>query len=455
MRGAQLSCRCRFGILTRSGRTRGVRAITTWVLLQRIAPVSQLRFISLSLVAACTLVACGGGEPASTPVANVPAATAPTTPVALDKNAYPVFPDADAGADPAVPADQGGRGFTGEGWETNTDYELIGDPRAVKGGAFRERDASVPRDTENRRARGEYDIQFHDGRHGLRDLARRSTRPISTSYPRSRRTGRSPRTAARIGFASIPTRAGPTASRSRPTTSSPRGASTWTKGSRRRCRSSCTRSSTGPCREQVHRERPEPSRELAQLPVLRRFDGHLAGPHIEGRRRREVSRGIQLQAAARHGALSRRRSRRRQGQQRHDSPPHRLLGGQCPAQRRASTTSTRSARSSCATASSRSRCSRKATSTATSSTSRANGSRSSNFDRVQRGLIQKRKIYNDDAERRRGPCLQHAQGAIQRLARPQGSHAAPEPPTVHREFVFQGVRATELLLQRRPLREPE
>ena len=58
--------------------------------------------------------------------------------VSLDKNSYPVFPNADAGADPAVPAEQGGKGFTGEGWETNTDFDLIGDPRAVKGGVFRD-----------------------------------------------------------------------------------------------------------------------------------------------------------------------------------------------------------------------------------------------------------------------------------------------------------------------------
>jgi microcin C transport system substrate-binding protein len=36
-----------------------------------------------------------------------------------------------------VPAEQGGKGFTGEGWETNTDYDLIGDPRAVKGGLLK------------------------------------------------------------------------------------------------------------------------------------------------------------------------------------------------------------------------------------------------------------------------------------------------------------------------------
>jgi microcin C transport system substrate-binding protein len=55
----------------------------------------------------------------------------------LNKDDYPVFPDADAGADPAVPAEQGGKGFTGEGWETNTSYGLIGDPRAAKGGVLR------------------------------------------------------------------------------------------------------------------------------------------------------------------------------------------------------------------------------------------------------------------------------------------------------------------------------
>ena len=39
---------------------------------------------------------------------------------------------------PSVSADQGGKGFTGAGWETNTDFELIGDPRAVKGGVLRD-----------------------------------------------------------------------------------------------------------------------------------------------------------------------------------------------------------------------------------------------------------------------------------------------------------------------------
>jgi microcin C transport system substrate-binding protein len=85
-------------------------------------------------------VACGGGNQQS---AGQPATAGTQTgadgrAVSMDKSAYPVIPNADAGADPAVPAEQGGRGFTGEGWQTNADFDLIGDPRAVKGGVFRE-----------------------------------------------------------------------------------------------------------------------------------------------------------------------------------------------------------------------------------------------------------------------------------------------------------------------------
>ena len=101
-----------------------------------------MRTVSLIAItmSAALAVACGGGG--STPQA--PAPTAASTQEAsrasapVDKNAYPVFPDADAGADPAVPAEQGGKGFTGDGWQTNTDYDLIGDPRAIKGGVYRE-----------------------------------------------------------------------------------------------------------------------------------------------------------------------------------------------------------------------------------------------------------------------------------------------------------------------------
>jgi microcin C transport system substrate-binding protein len=93
----------------------------------------------IGLVGAMVMIAgCGGGSaprPAAT-TGNAPPSADPSN-VSLDKNSYPVFPNADAGADPAVSAEQGGRGFKGEGWETSTDFDLIGDPRAVKGGTYR------------------------------------------------------------------------------------------------------------------------------------------------------------------------------------------------------------------------------------------------------------------------------------------------------------------------------
>ena len=92
---------------------------------------------ALSLFIALVLASgCGRPQPAPDADSNSPEA-ALNSAATLNKYAYPVFPNADAGADPAVPAEQGGKGFTGAGWETNTNFGLIGDPRAVKGGVFR------------------------------------------------------------------------------------------------------------------------------------------------------------------------------------------------------------------------------------------------------------------------------------------------------------------------------
>jgi microcin C transport system substrate-binding protein len=44
--------------------------------------------------------------------------------------------DTPPGADPTVPAALGGAGFTGEGWQTKTDYNILGDKNAVKGGSI-------------------------------------------------------------------------------------------------------------------------------------------------------------------------------------------------------------------------------------------------------------------------------------------------------------------------------
>src|SRR5438874_1167917 len=84
------------------------------------------------------LAGCHGSGPSGSSERPATAPTAPTTPVSMNKDDYPVFPDADAGADPSVPAEQGGKGFKGEGWETNTSFALQGDPHALKGGVLRD-----------------------------------------------------------------------------------------------------------------------------------------------------------------------------------------------------------------------------------------------------------------------------------------------------------------------------
>jgi microcin C transport system substrate-binding protein len=40
------------------------------------------------------------------------------------------------GADPSVSAEMGGAGFKGEGWQSNENYNTIGDPKSVKGGSL-------------------------------------------------------------------------------------------------------------------------------------------------------------------------------------------------------------------------------------------------------------------------------------------------------------------------------
>ncbi len=93
------------------------------------------------LISALSLVITGCGKSSNQepgPNSPSPGPSAPSGPVSMNKADYPVFPDADAGADPSVPAEQGGKGFTGKGWETNTDFDLMGDPHAVKGGVFRD-----------------------------------------------------------------------------------------------------------------------------------------------------------------------------------------------------------------------------------------------------------------------------------------------------------------------------
>ena len=119
---------------------------------------SRLIFPGL-LILTLTLASCGGGDDAPGPGGS--SATTSNEDASLKKEDYPIFPDADAGADPAVSAEQGGKGFTGQGWETNTDFELLGDPRAAKGGILR--DALLDFPGTLRIDGPEYNSQFNYG----------------------------------------------------------------------------------------------------------------------------------------------------------------------------------------------------------------------------------------------------------------------------------------------------
>ena len=138
-----------------------------------------------------------------------------------------------------------------------------------------------------------------------------------------------------------------------------------------------------------------------------------------------------------------------------DPPPRRLLGEQTCGATSGSTTSTRSARSSSATRTSRSRCSRRATSTTTTSTSRASGSRSSNFDRVQRGLIQKRKIFNDNPSGVAGLAFNTRKPPFDDIRVRKALTLLQNRQLLIERLFFNEYVPHELLLQRRHLRKRE
>ena len=88
------------------------------------------------------LCGCVGSSPVPEENNTVPASR--TGLVSADKNDYPVFPNSDEGADPQVSAEDGGSGFAGEAWETNLDFDLMGDPSAVRGGVIRSHQLDFP-----------------------------------------------------------------------------------------------------------------------------------------------------------------------------------------------------------------------------------------------------------------------------------------------------------------------
>ena len=80
-----------------------------------------LRYSIFIFIVSSFLISCGKSK--QTKIFN-------TEPVSIKKY------DTPPGADPNVPAELGGEDFTGEGWETKTEFNTIGNPDAVKGGSI-------------------------------------------------------------------------------------------------------------------------------------------------------------------------------------------------------------------------------------------------------------------------------------------------------------------------------
>ncbi len=85
--------------------------------------IKYFLFPAISLLLSAFLISCGGKDSKQTKTSSVN-----TQPVSVKKF------DTSPGADPSVSAEMGGNGFTGEGWTTSTNYNFLGDPKAVKGG---------------------------------------------------------------------------------------------------------------------------------------------------------------------------------------------------------------------------------------------------------------------------------------------------------------------------------
>ena len=80
-----------------------------------------LSSVVLLIISTMILSSCGNDKPKSKK-------TMDTKPMSIKQF------DTPPGADPSVSAEMGGKGFTGEGWTTNTNISVLGNPKAVKGG---------------------------------------------------------------------------------------------------------------------------------------------------------------------------------------------------------------------------------------------------------------------------------------------------------------------------------
>jgi microcin C transport system substrate-binding protein len=142
------------------------------------------------LLTAFAFAACGGG----TSNTQQPQASNTTAPAASKGNAsankadYPVFPDADAGADPSVPADQGGKGFKGEAGRRIRISISSGIPVPSRVGSYREHILDFPSNLRLLGPEANTQTQLHDREHGGAGVCSASIEHAGI-FPPSPRTG--------------------------------------------------------------------------------------------------------------------------------------------------------------------------------------------------------------------------------------------------------------------------
>ncbi len=87
--------------------------------------IKYFLFPALAIILTTLLISCGGNDSKKTTTSKID-----TKPISIKQF------DTPPGADPSVSAEMGGNGFTGEGWTTNKNINILGDPKAVKGGTL-------------------------------------------------------------------------------------------------------------------------------------------------------------------------------------------------------------------------------------------------------------------------------------------------------------------------------
>lgn len=87
--------------------------------------IKYFLFPALAIILTTLLISCGGNDSKKTTTSKID-----TKPISIKQF------DTPPGADPSVSAEMGGNGFTGEGWTTNKDINILGNPKAVKGGTL-------------------------------------------------------------------------------------------------------------------------------------------------------------------------------------------------------------------------------------------------------------------------------------------------------------------------------